>query len=288
MSTVIMSACWPLQGMTATQKAVLISLADNANDEGVCWPSVAKVSVRTCLSERAVQGAIKWLCSVRLLSVRERVGRSTMYTLTPAAYAPPQELRPAVGAGLPPQEVHPTPADPAPHPRSSCTQNRNRTISEPKDEPPSLLPALVGQAGADDLEHGKRTRRNQDEQRQAQCRAIWTAYADAYRQRYGTEPVRNQKVNSQIVDLWKRLGGEAAEVAGFFVGINDSYLIRNCHDLGSLLAKCESYRTQWATGRQMNATTARQIEQTQANLNAGLEAAQRIMDRAGEQPNEFL
>lgn len=288
MSTVIMSACWPLQGMTATQKAVLISLADNANDEGVCWPSVAKVSVRTCLSERAVQGAIKWLCSVRLLSVRERVGRSTMYTLTPAAYAPPQELRPAAGAGLPPQEVHPTPADPAPHPRSSCTQNRNRTVSEPKDEPPSLLPALVGQAGGDGLEQGKRARKEQDELRQAQCRVIWTAYADAYRQRYGTEPVRNQKVNSQIVDLWKRLGGEAAEVAGFFVGINDSYLIRNCHDLGSLLAKCESYRTQWVTGRQMNATTARQIEQTQANLNAGLEAAQRIMDRAGEQPNEFL
>ncbi|HCL3300057.1 TPA: helix-turn-helix domain-containing protein, partial [Pseudomonas aeruginosa] len=34
MSTIIMSACWPLQGLTPAQKAVLISLADNANDEG--------------------------------------------------------------------------------------------------------------------------------------------------------------------------------------------------------------------------------------------------------------
>ncbi|MGV8671119.1 helix-turn-helix domain-containing protein, partial [Pseudomonas aeruginosa] len=38
MSTVLMSQCWPIQGLSCAQKAVLISLADNANDQGVCWP----------------------------------------------------------------------------------------------------------------------------------------------------------------------------------------------------------------------------------------------------------
>ena len=33
MSTIIMAACWPLQGMSPSQKAVLISLADKANDD---------------------------------------------------------------------------------------------------------------------------------------------------------------------------------------------------------------------------------------------------------------
>lgn len=121
MSTIIMSLCWPLQGMSGPQKAVLISLADNANDEGVCWPSVARIAERTCLGERTVQSAIKWLGTSGILSFRERMGRSTMYTLTPAAYAPPQEMRPAADAPPPPQEKH-TP------PRSSRTQNRNRTI----------------------------------------------------------------------------------------------------------------------------------------------------------------
>lgn len=124
MSTIIMSLCWPLQGMSGPQKAVLISLADNANDEGVCWPSVARIAERTCLSERTVQGAIKWLGQVGILSVRERMGRSTMYTLTPASYAPPQELRPAADALPPPQELHPTPAGAAP-----------RTVIEPSVEP---------------------------------------------------------------------------------------------------------------------------------------------------------
>ncbi len=118
-----MSACWPLS-MSCTQKAVLISLSDNANDEGVCWPSVAKIAVRTCLSERAVQGAIKWLCKAGILTVTERMGRSTVYTITPESYAPPQDMRPAPDAPIPPQLTTDTPAAAAP-----------RTVREPSLEP---------------------------------------------------------------------------------------------------------------------------------------------------------
>jgi hypothetical protein len=119
MSTLIMSACWPLQGMSIAQKSVIISLADNANDEGVCWPSVAKIAMRTCMSERAVQSAIRWLVESRILSKDERKGRSTVFTITPAAYAPPH---------MP----HPTPADAAP-----------RTVKEPKVEPSKETTSLV-------------------------------------------------------------------------------------------------------------------------------------------------
>jgi hypothetical protein len=101
MSTIIMSHCWPMVGMSPAQKAVLISLADQANDDGYCWPSVGTIAKRTCLSERAVQGAIKWLQSAGLLSSDERRGTSSVYRITPAAYAPPQEMRPADAAPKP-------------------------------------------------------------------------------------------------------------------------------------------------------------------------------------------
>ena len=277
MSTIIMSACWPLQGMSPAQKAVLISLADQANDQGVCWPAVDSIATRCCLSKRAVQQAIKWLRSVGIVSVEERQGRSTMYSVTPAAYAPPQEMHPsskctragnaptpADAAPPPPQEMHPTPAASAP-----------RTVIEPTREPSgNLLPADSGHPDA-------------ERDRQQACRAIWSAYAAAYQHRYGTHPVRNSKVNGQVRDLLKRLGAEEAPaVAAYFVGINDAYLIRNCHDLGSLLARAESYRTQWATDRQMNGTTARQLERTQANLNAAKEAAESIREEG--RANAFL
>lgn len=121
MSTIIMSQCWPLGGMSPAQKAVLISLADQANDDGVCWPSVGTISQRTCLSERAVQNAIKWLADAGLLCARERSGTSSVYKITPAAYAPPQQMHPAANAS--------TPAPAAPKPSLNRNLNRQRTAN---------------------------------------------------------------------------------------------------------------------------------------------------------------
>ena len=80
MSTIIMSACWPLK-MPPSPKAVLISLADNANDAGVCWPSISKISERTCLGRTAVIEAIKWLERAGLLTADRTNGRHTTYQI---------------------------------------------------------------------------------------------------------------------------------------------------------------------------------------------------------------
>jgi len=124
MSTVIMSQCWPLQGMTPVQKSVLISLADQANDDGVCWPAVATIASRTCVSERSVQAALRWLEENGFISAHRRAGRSTWYTVTPANAAPRSSCTPANAAPPPPQMPHPTPADAAPI-----------TVKEPSGEP---------------------------------------------------------------------------------------------------------------------------------------------------------
>jgi len=140
MSTVIMGACWPLGGMSPAQKAVLISLADQSNDDGYCWPSIKTIATRTCLSERAVQGAIRWLCEAGVLRSSERSGTSTVYQITPAAYAPPQQMHPAANAPRgaanappPPQILHPTPADAAPKPSMNHQLNpkKEKTTREP-------------------------------------------------------------------------------------------------------------------------------------------------------------
>lgn len=135
MSTIIMSQCWPLQGMTPAQKAVLISIADNANDDGVGWPSVPYIAMRTCLSDRSVQNAIRWLISAGILSAQERNGRSTVYTVTPAAFAPPQEFRgankdetPANNDGTP-AAFAPTPAAAAPRTVNNLHKNRKEPSS---------------------------------------------------------------------------------------------------------------------------------------------------------------
>ncbi|WP_454752090.1 helix-turn-helix domain-containing protein [Cupriavidus necator] len=146
MSTLIMSQCWTLQ-MPPTPKAVLISLADNANDQGVCWPSIETIAVRTCFSERAVQNAIKWLEAHDLVIADRSNGRRTSYTLTPDQYipeekSPPQDMHPrskcTTEGDAPPQEIRDTPAAGAPVPPQEMRQppqqvptNRKEPSSEP-------------------------------------------------------------------------------------------------------------------------------------------------------------
>lgn len=116
----------------------------------------------------------------------------------------------------------------------------------------------------------------------------WANYAMAYRRRYEAWPVWNAKVAGQMGQFVDRLGTAVAhQVAAYYLTINDSRLINGCHGIGDLLAKAEAYHTQWSTNRQMNSATARQLEQTQANLNAAQAAAEAIRGREGK-PNAFL
>lgn len=117
---------------------------------------------------------------------------------------------------------------------------------------------------------------------QMKCREAWTDYKNAYLARYGIAPVRNAKVNAQVKQLVQRLGAEAGPVAEFYVlNVNDSFVVRKTHDLGTLLSSAESYRTQWATGQAMTNTRAQQMDSTQTNQNSAHEAIAMLRARTG-------
>lgn len=109
---------------------------------------------------------------------------------------------------------------------------------------------------------------------QAACRATWAAYSGAYAVRYGVAPLRNAKVNAAIKGFVQRIGyDESPAVAAYYVAnVNDAFVVRNMHDTGLLLKQAEGYRTQWATGRSVTATAARQADQTAANYSVVEEA----------------
>jgi len=89
---------------------------------------------------------------------------------------------------------------------------------------------------------------------------IWKAYSEAYFMRYGTEPVRNASVNSQIKQIGQRLGKESPDVVRFFVSHNNAFYVRGLHKVGMCLADCESIRTQWATGTTVTNRQAQQAD----------------------------
>lgn len=71
----------------ATVKIVLLKLADNANDNGKCWPSMARIAHETELSERSVIRAIEDLKESNLIHVnthrKNGVKHNTYYINTP-------------------------------------------------------------------------------------------------------------------------------------------------------------------------------------------------------------
>lgn len=83
MSIRLLSAAWDLD-IGSTEKMVLMSLCDHANDEGVCWPSVATIMRKTSKSERTVQTALKWLKEQGYFEIEGRNGTSPKYILDPS------------------------------------------------------------------------------------------------------------------------------------------------------------------------------------------------------------
>lgn len=129
MSIALMSQVWPLD-IPSTEKLVLLALADNANDDGECWPSIGTIADKTALSERTVHYAIKRLAQSGHLLIKNRFGCSNLFTLIPARGAPLHEIHPAPDAPQEVQGVHPTPAPDAPTPARGAP----RIIKEPSRE----------------------------------------------------------------------------------------------------------------------------------------------------------
>lgn len=103
---------------------------------------------------------------------------------------------------------------------------------------------------------------------QDRCRLTWQAYSEAYRSRYGVDPVRNAKVNSQIKQLVQRIGDDAPEVAAWYVSHPGAYYVSRGHGLGALLMDAEKLRTEHATGRIITAGKAKQSDRAGTTMAA--------------------
>ena len=80
MSVKLLSFAFSLD-ISPAEKLVLLSICDCSNDDGLCWPSLEKLSQKCSMSLDGVSRIIRWLESSNILKRKKRFGRSTVYTV---------------------------------------------------------------------------------------------------------------------------------------------------------------------------------------------------------------
>lgn len=156
MSNLVLNEAWKL-ALKSSQKLVLISLADQADDDGWCFPSIQSLMNRTGLSERAVQMQLNELEAMGAITRHRRRHATTVYRVTPEAAscerirkvertdnpldtigggpARASKSRPAKSAGLenPPTET-----------RTTCTPDPQILRSDPAPGAPKPSVTITG------------------------------------------------------------------------------------------------------------------------------------------------
>jgi hypothetical protein len=105
MSIKLMTAVWERADLSSTQKLVLLALADWANDEGLCWPSINRLAVKASLTSRGVQKSIRSLEDMGFIRREEVTGKGNRYWIS----IPANEVHPCTAFTPPLNVVHPTP-----------------------------------------------------------------------------------------------------------------------------------------------------------------------------------
>ncbi|MEL6963422.1 MAG: helix-turn-helix domain-containing protein [Pseudomonadota bacterium] len=102
MSIKLTTQIWEVRGLKATDKLVLLALADHANDEGECWPSMARLAEKCDMTPRGVRNVIRRLEDVGYVATETSSGRTNnRYTINPV----PKQLTLFGGANSEPRSA---------------------------------------------------------------------------------------------------------------------------------------------------------------------------------------
>lgn len=72
MSVKVMSLVWDSPAFAGNSKLVMLCLADYANDEGLCWPSIGSIERKCSVSRSTVKAQLKKLENEGFLSIQRR------------------------------------------------------------------------------------------------------------------------------------------------------------------------------------------------------------------------
>lgn len=135
---------WRQMAVTATQKFILLSLADRANESGCCWPSIRRLQADTRVGKRdTVITALKALEKKGLIRIGRTTGKGNVYTLLTSpemGTSPEKGTSPEIGTTTSPEMVTTTSPEmvTTPVPKRGPESIKNLPIESTNGTPHSL------------------------------------------------------------------------------------------------------------------------------------------------------
>lgn len=141
MSIKVMSRAWDESKAKGSGLLLLLALADFADDNGLCWPSIETLSKKVRLTPQAVRNNLKKLEEIDELERWWRVGRSSFYIVKTGASKEETiaARNKAESCGATPDNPSPEEVDPpkvsTPHPsdeaRGASLRDLTRSVKDP-------------------------------------------------------------------------------------------------------------------------------------------------------------
>lgn len=292
--------------LTLEQTRVLVALFSFRNkNTNTVWPSRAVIAERTGMHVSNISAATTELVSLGWL-VKEGVGgysKSTRYTITVPETLPEKKKKTVADSATVAQQAtvaqettvadSTTVADQATQTladqatrRIADSATRKEDTKEHTKEHTSCGNDVAAVAGSGQLLPAEpvavATRKPKTPltpEMQEACRSTWDSYTGGYSERYGVKPVFNAKVAGQVVNFVKRVGmGDAPDIARWFPSHSAAFYVSRGHTVDTLLRDAEKLRTEWATGRTMTSTKAKQSDRSGSTMSA----LQEVLAERGE------
>lgn len=139
---------------------ILLALADWANDDGVCWPSMQKLADKARVDRRSAQRIVRKLVQQRLISIDEGGGRANQhqYTVERAALCRPLENGDIQNSDIGDTERATLGTERATFPTQRATPVSPDPLVDPLDHDPSVDPPYAGSAFSEALAAFERQR----------------------------------------------------------------------------------------------------------------------------------
>ena len=206
----------------------LIVLADHANEQGFCWPSIDRLGRLIRADARTARRCIRRLEKTGELKVRkgDGPGGTNMYWITmqetlelfaqPTGDSPPGKLPPRTPKAIPPD--------------TAVSAEPSRTVIKSKSVPGQGKPSPVS--------------------------ACWQVYLQGIKAAYGADYPPSAQANGQLNNVVKKLGsGPAIQVVAHYLANKKPYYVARKHALEVLVRDCA---TLWLECQQVTGGRAAQ------------------------------